>query len=65
MVESGFRGIGTYAIRRQNKVAHYIATRPILDLLGRSTQRPGARVSRQWWEQDGLDLEGAKKRSAA
>ena len=44
--------------------AQYIATRPILDLCVRSARRPGARVSRWWWEQAGIDLEGAKKRAA-
>ena len=39
--------------------------RPILDLCERSAQRPGARVSRRWWEQAGLELEGSKKRAAA
>ena len=44
---------------------HYIATRPILDLCERPARRLGARVYRRWWEQAGLDLEGAKKRAAA
>ena len=61
MVEAGFEGIGKYVMRRQNTVARYIATRPILDLCERSAQRTGARVSLRWWKQDGLDLEGAKK----
>ena len=65
MVEAVFKGIRTYITRRQNMVAHYITTRPILDLYERSAWRPGARVSRRWWEQDGLDLEGVNKRSAA
>ena len=65
MVEAGFKGIGTYITRRQNTVAHYITTRPILDLYERSARRPGARVSRRWREQDSLYLEGAKKRAAA
>ena len=56
MAEAGFKGIGTYVTRRQNMVAQYIATRPILDLCERSAQRPGERVYRRWWEQDGLDL---------
>ena len=50
--------------RRQNTVAEYIATRPILDLCERATQRLGARVSRRWWEQEGIDLETAKERAA-
>ena len=57
--------IGAYTMRRKNKVAQYIATRLILDLCERSARRPEARVSWRWWEQPGLDLEGAKKRAAA
>ena len=65
MVEAGFKGIGTYITRRQNKVAQYIATRPILEFCERSTGRPGARVFRRWWVQDGLDWEGEKRAVAA
>ena len=39
--------------------------RQIMDLCEQSERRPGARVSRRWWEQDGLYLEGANKISAA
>ena len=65
MVEAGLKGVGTYIMRRQNTVAQYIATQPILDLCEWSAQRLGVRVSRRWWEQYGLYLEGAKKREAA
>ena len=65
MVEAGFEGIGKYIMRRQNTVAHYIATRPIMELCERSARRPGERVSRLWWEQAGLSLDGLKKRAAA
>ena len=65
MVKAGFGAIRTYVARRQNTVAPYIATQPILELCERSARRPGARVSQRWWEQDGLDLEGAKNRAAA
>ena len=65
MVESGFEGIEVYIMRRQNTVAQYIATRPILDLCERSDWRLGERLYRRWWEQEGLYLEGAKKRAAA
>ena len=64
MVEAGFEGIGTYITRRQNTVAQYIATRPILDLCECFTWRPVARVYRRWWEQDALYLEVEKKRAA-
>ena len=65
MAESGFERIGTHITRRQNKVAQYIATRPILDLCEQSARRPGERVCQRWWEHDGLYLEGAKKRAAS
>ena len=56
-------GIRTSITRRQNTVAQYIATRPILDLCKQATRRPGARVSQRWWEQAGIDLEGAQKQA--
>ena len=61
MVEAGFEGIEKYITRRQNMVAQYIATQPILDLYERSARRPGVRVSRRWWEQAGLELEWVKE----
>ena len=65
MVESGFELIGTHVKRSQNTFAQYIATQSILDLCEWSAQRTGARVSRWWWEQEYLYLEGGKKRAAA
>ena len=35
-----------------------------MDLFARSTWRPGVMVYRRWWDQVGIDLEGAKKREA-
>ena len=64
MVEAGFEGIGKYVTERQNTVAQYISMQTILDLCERSARRPGARVSWRRWEQEGLYLEGAKKRAA-
>ena len=64
MGEAGFKGIRTYITKRQNMGAQYIVTLPILYLCERSVRRLGARVSCQWWEQNGLDLEEAKKRAA-
>ena len=57
-------GIRTSITRIQNTVAQYIATWPILDLCKQATRRPGAQVSRRWWEQAGIDLEGARKQAA-
>ena len=65
MGEAGFKGISKSATRRQNTVVQYIAMQPILDLCERSTRRRGARVSCQWWEQAGIELEVAKKRTSA
>ena len=65
MTEAGFGGIGKYITRRKNTVAQYIAMQTILDLCERSAWRPGAKVSRRWWELAVLDLEGANKRAAA
>ena len=44
-------------------VAQYIATRPILYLCERTTQRAGARVFRRWWEQKGINLKTAKEQA--
>ena len=49
MGEAGFEGIGKYITRRQNTVAQYIVTQPIMDLCERSARRMGERVSRWWW----------------
>ena len=64
MQEAGFIEIRESITRRQNMVAQYIATRPILDLCERITQRAGARVYRRWWEKKGINLKTAKERSA-
>ena len=33
-----------------------------MDLCENATWRPGARVSRRWWEQTGIDWKGAQER---
>ena len=63
MVDSGFKGIGKYITRRQNMVAQYIATRPVLKLCEQSARRPGERVSLRWWEQAGVYLEEGNKKA--
>ena len=54
--EAVFEEISNLVTRRQKTIAQYIAKRPIMDLCERSTWRPGARVSRRRWDQDGIDL---------
>ena len=44
MTDVGLQELETYVYRHQNKVAQYIATRPIVGLCLASKRRPGARV---------------------
>ena len=65
MKEAGFTDVRISITRRQNTVAQFIATRPLLDLCEGTTQRGGARVTMRWWDQKGIDWEKAKARGAA
>ena len=62
MEEAGVEGIRKSITRRQNTVAQYIVTQPILDLCERFTWRPRAMVSRRWWDQADIDLEGGERK---
>ena len=64
MKESGFTDVRTSINRRQNTVAQYIATKPLLDLCEGAMQRGGARVTMRWWDQKGIYWEKAKARVA-
>ena len=55
--EGGTQEVDTYISRRQNTVIQYIATNPIMDLCLEVEQHPGTRVSKEWWDQECLDLE--------
>ena len=48
MRESGLEEMETYISRRNNTVAKFIATRPILDLFLEAERRPGSWVVK-WW----------------
>ena len=61
MKEAGIVQIRTSILRRQNTVARFIVTRPILDLFEKTNRRPGTRVARRWWEQTGIDWKGARE----
>ena len=58
MTEVLLQEVQTYVSLLHNKVAQFIATRPIMDLFLEVERRPGSRVSKWWWEKDGLYLEG-------
>ena len=64
MKEAGFKGIRTSINNRQNTVAQYIATRPLLELCEGTNQIGGARVSKSWWDKKGIYWEKAKARVA-
>ena len=65
MKDTGMVGKRTSILRRQNTVAQFIATQPILDLCKKATRRPGAQVSWRWWEQTGIYLKGAREKAEA
>ena len=65
MKEAGIVWIRTSILRRQNTVAQFIATRPILDLCEKSKRWSGARLSRRWREHTGIDWKGARERAEA
>ena len=60
MAEAGLQEVETYVSRRQNTLAQYITTRPIMDLFLAAKQRRGPKVAMWGWEQEGLDLEGMR-----
>ena len=62
MREAGLTDIGKSITNRQNKVAQYIATRPLLDLCEEARAREGTWVPLRWWNQMGIDWEAAKTR---
>ena len=64
MKEAGFKDIRTSINNRQNMAEQNIATRPLMDLCEETNQIGGARVSRRWWDQKGIDWEKAKARVA-
>ena len=49
MKEAGIVRIRTSILWRQNTIAQFIATRPILDLCEKVVRRPGAWLPRRWW----------------
>ena len=63
MKEAGIVRIRTSILRRQNTVVQFIATRPILGLCKGAVRLPGARVTRRWWDQTGMDWKGAKEKA--
>ena len=65
MKEAGIVRIWTSILRRQNTVAQFIVTRPILDLCEKAIRWPVERVPRWWWEQTEIDWKRARERAEA
>ena len=57
--------VSTLILRRQNTVAQFIATMPILGLCEVAERRRGTRVPRRWWEQTGIYWKSAREKAAA
>ena len=49
-------------LRRQNTVAQFIATRPILGLCEVAERRRGTHVPQRWWDQSGIDCKLAREK---
>ena len=62
MQEAGLTDIRKSIANRQNTVAQYIATRPLLDLCEGARAREGARVPMRWWNQAEINWEAAKSK---
>ena len=60
MTDLGLQEVETYVSHIQNTAAQFIATRPIVDLCMASERRPDPRISKWWWEQDWVDVEGTE-----
>ena len=60
MSEAGLQVVDIYVSCCQNTFSHFIATRPIMYLCLVEEWRPGSRVTKRWWDQDVLDVEGMR-----
>ena len=54
-----------YVLRSQNMSAEYIVTQTILNLFEEVVRCLGVWVSKRWWEQEGLDVEGERVKAEA
>ena len=63
--EAGVVRARTLVLRRQNTVAQFIVTRPILGICEVAERRRGTRVPQRWWEQSEIDWGLAREKAAA
>ena len=62
MREAGLTDIRKSIANKQNTVAQYIATRPLLDLCEGARAREDAKVPMRWWNQADINWETAKSK---
>ena len=55
----------TSVLGRQNTVAQFIATQPILGLCDVAERQRGTRVPQRWWDQSGINWSLAREKAAA
>ena len=60
--DAGMVRARTSVLRRQNTVAQFVATQPILALCEGAERRGGTRVPQRWWEQTGIDWRLAREK---
>ena len=63
--EAGGVRVKALILRRQNTVAQFIATRPILGLCKVAERRRGTLVPQRWWEHTGIYWKSARENAAA
>ena len=59
ILEAGLEEVDMYVLHRYNTIDQYIVTCLILELYLELEQSLGERLSHIWWEQGGLELDGA------
>ena len=57
----GFETMEAYILQMHNTFAKYITTRLLMGLCEARKRMQGVRVGVRWWEQAGIDLEGARE----
>ena len=61
--DAGIVRARTSVLRRQNTVAQFVSTRPIMVLCEGTERRGGTRVPQRWWEQPGIDWRLAREKN--
>ena len=61
--DAGIVRAKTSVLRRQNTVAQFVATRPILVRCAGTEQQGGTRVPQRWWEQTGINWKMAREKN--